>query len=158
MSGSVVETIIGAIVLAVAGFFLGYAYTNTGGRTTAGYALSAKFDRVDGLTIGGDVRMSGIKIGSITSQTLDPQTFRAVIGFTVDRAVKLPDDSSAKIASVGLLGGNYLSVEPGGSDKLLQPGGEITYTQGAVNLMDLIGQAIFSATGGGGGEKKPAAQ
>jgi phospholipid/cholesterol/gamma-HCH transport system substrate-binding protein len=149
MSGSVVETIIGAVVIAVAGFFLTYAYSNVGHSSLAGYPLVAKFDRVDGLTIGGDVRMSGIKVGTITAQSLDPESYRAVISFTVDSAIKIPDDSAAKIASVGLLGGNYLALEPGGSEKLLEPGQEVRYTQGSISLIDLIGQAIFSSTGGG---------
>lgn len=149
MSGSIVETIIGAVVIAVAGFFLTYAYTSTGSRGLGGYALVAKFDKVDGLSIGGDVRMSGIKIGSITSQSLDPETYRAVVHFTIDSSVKIPDDSAAKIASVGLLGGNFLALEPGGSDTMLKPGQELRYTQGAVSLLDLIGQAIFSSTSGG---------
>lgn len=159
MSGSVVETIIGAVVIAVAGFFLTYAYTSTGSRSLAGYPLVAKFDRVDGLTIGGDVRMSGIKIGTVTAQSLDPESYRAVVNFTVDSDIKIPDDSAAKIASLGLLGGNYLALEPGGSDNMLKPGDEVRYTQGAVSLLDLIGQAIFSSTSGGsggsGGGEKP---
>jgi len=150
MRGNVVETLIGAIVVLVAGFFLFYAYRSAGVAQIGGYEVMAKFDRVDGLTIGSDVRMSGIKIGTITAQSLDAQTYRAVLRFTVNADVKLPDDSSAKIASSGLLGPNYLSVEPGGSEDNLRPGGEIKYTQGAVNLLDLIAQAIFSATGSSG--------
>jgi len=151
MSGSIVETIIGAVVIAVAGFFLTYAYTSTGSRALAGYPLVAKFDRVDGLTIGGDVRMSGIKVGTVTRQTIDPETYRAVVNFTIDSNIKIPDDSAAKIASLGLLGGNYLALEPGGSDNMLKAGEEVRYTQGAVSLLDLIGQAIFSSTSGGAG-------
>jgi phospholipid/cholesterol/gamma-HCH transport system substrate-binding protein len=150
MSGSIVETIIGAVVIAVAGFFLTYAYTSTGSRGVGGYPLVAKFDKVDGLTIGGDVRMSGIKVGTVTGQSLDPESYRAVVNFTVDSSIKIPDDSAAKIASLGLLGGNYLALEPGGSENVLKPGEEVRYTQGAVSLLDLIGQAIFSSTGGGG--------
>ncbi|MCW5731396.1 MAG: outer membrane lipid asymmetry maintenance protein MlaD [Alphaproteobacteria bacterium] len=153
MRGNVVETLIGAVVVAVAAFFLVFAYRTAGVASVGGYEVIAKFDRVDGLTIGSDVRMSGIKIGTIVGQSLDPQTYRAVVRFTVDSAIPLPDDSSAKIASSGLLGPNYLSVEPGGSDDLIRPGGEVKYTQGAVNLLDLIAQAIFSATGAGGTAK-----
>lgn len=148
MSGSIVETIIGAVVIAVAGFFLTYAYTSTGNRGLGGYALVAKFDKVDGLSIGGDVRMSGIKVGTVTGQSLDPESYRAVVNFTVDSNIKIPDDSAAKIASLGLLGGNYLALEPGGSDNMLKAGEEMRYTQGAVSLLDLIGQAIFSSTSG----------
>lgn len=154
MNSNLVETLIGAVVLAVALFFLAFAYTAAGvGSGLGGYELQARFNRADGLVIGGDVRLSGIKIGTITRQSLDPQTYAAIVAFTVDERYQLPEDTAVKIASEGLLGGNYLSVEPGGSDRMLKPGEEIRYTQGAVNLMDLIGQAIFSATGGGNDAK-----
>jgi phospholipid/cholesterol/gamma-HCH transport system substrate-binding protein len=149
MGGNAVETLIGAVVLAVAGIFLFFAYSNAGVGTERGYQLNALFDRVDGLNVGSDVRLSGIKVGSVTAAALDPKTFRAKVTFTVHDEVVLPDDSAAKIASQGLLGGNYLQLDPGGSDTNLAPGGTIKYTQGAVDLMGLIGQAVFSYTGGG---------
>lgn len=157
MQGNLVETLIGAVVLAVAGFFLAFAYSTAGvGGGVTGYELKAHFNRADGLNIGSDVRLSGIKIGTITGQTLDPKTYDAVVTFTVDGRYKLPDDSAAKIASESLLGGNYLSIEPGGSDAMLKPGENIKFTQGSVSLMDLIGQAIFSATASSGGDKAKA--
>lgn len=154
MSGNVVETLIGAVVLVVTAVFLVFAYSTAGVRSLGGYELVAKFDRVDGLTVGGDVRLSGIKIGAVTATTLDPKTYQAVVRFSVQPDVKLPDDSSVKIASQGLLGGNYISLEPGGSEKYLKPGDQLHYVQGSVNLMDLISQAIFSVTGGD--KSKPA--
>jgi phospholipid/cholesterol/gamma-HCH transport system substrate-binding protein len=156
MNGNLVETLIGAVVLLVAGFFLAFAYTTggVGGSRMNGYELQARFNRADGLVNGGDVRLSGIKIGTITKQALDPKTFDAIVTFSVDSRYQLPDDSAVKIASEGLLGGNFISVEPGGSDAVLKPGAEVKFTQGSVNLMDLIGQAIFSATGAGGGNGK----
>lgn len=151
MSGNLVETLIGAVVLLVAGFFLAFAYSTggVGSGRVSGYELEARFTRADGLVVGGDVRLSGIKIGTITRQALDPKTYDAVVTFTVDSRYQIPEDSALKIASEGLLGGNFLSLEPGGSDKMLAPGGVVQFTQGSVNLMDLIGQAIFSATGAG---------
>lgn len=147
MGGNAVETLIGAVVLVVAGAFLFFAYNNAGVGTEAGYELKAQFDRVDGLNVGSDVRLSGIKVGAVTRTALDPKTFRAEVTFTVHEDVRLPDDSAAKIASQGLLGGNYLQLDPGGSETDLQPGGSLRYTQGAVDLMGLIGQAVFSFTG-----------
>jgi phospholipid/cholesterol/gamma-HCH transport system substrate-binding protein len=148
MRSNLVETLIGTIVVVVAAVFLVFAYSTAGVRTgVGGYELRAKFDRVDGLAVGGDVRLSGIKIGSVVSQELDPETYVAVVRLNIDGKVKLPEDSAARIASEGLLGGNYLSLEPGGSDVMLKNGGEIKHTQGAVNLLDLIGQAIFGAAG-----------
>lgn len=156
MNGNLVETLIGALVLLVAGFFLAFAYSSggVGSSRVSGYELQARFNRADGLVVGGDVRLSGIKIGTVTKQALDPKTFDAIVTFTVDSRYQLPEDSAVKIASEGLLGGNFISVEPGGSNAALKPGSEIKYTQGSVNLMDLIGQAIFSATGAGNGKDK----
>lgn len=161
MANNLVETLIGAVVVAVAAVFLVFAYGASGVRgAVGGYEVVAKFDKVDGLAAGADVRMSGIKIGSVVAQTLDPQTYQAVVHFSVDSAVKLPDDSTARIAAEGLLGGNYVALEPGGSADMIGPGGEIKYTQGSVSLLDLLGKAIYSigtpSGGGSGGAEKPA--
>ncbi len=157
MGSHFVETLVGTVVVVVAAVFLVFAYSSVGLRSSVGgYELVAKFDRVDGLNIGSDVRLSGIKVGSITRQELDPKTYVAVVRLTVDGVVKVPEDSAARIASEGLLGGNYLSLEPGGSDVMLKEGSEIKFTQGAVNLLDLIGQAIFGAAGGGAKPAQPA--
>lgn len=148
MSNNIVETVIGAVVLGVAALFLTVAYRTTDLAPTAGYELSARFDKVDGLTTGADVRMSGIKIGTVTAAELDRQTLQAVVRVTIDEGIELPSDSSIKVAADGLLGGTFLSVEPGGDENTLSPGGEITYTQGSVNIIELVGKAMYS----GGGE------
>jgi len=147
MGGNLIETLIGAAVLAVAAMFLTFGYTSTTVGGNGGFPVSAKFDRVDGLVIGSDVRMSGIKVGTVVDQTLDQETFMAVIKMDLDKKLALPDDSSAKITSEGLLGDTYMSLEAGGSETALKPGGEIKFTQGSIDLMSLIGQAVFSATG-----------
>src|SRR3546814_1831500 len=100
----------------------------------------AKFDRIDGIEAGSDVRMSGIKIGTVTRQELDPESYLAVVHMEVDPRVKLPDDSSAEITSAGLLGSRYLALVPGGSERMLPPGGQIRFTQSAVSLEQLIGK------------------
>lgn len=162
MRSNVLETLIGAIVLVAAGYFLVFAYNVTGmGGAANGYVLTAKFDRIDGITVGSDVRLAGVKVGTVSGQRLDPKTFQAVLEMDIDQAIALPDDSAVKIAASGLLGDNYLSLEPGGSANMLASGGEIQFTQGSVNIMDLISQAIFSSAGGGGAaepssEPKPA--
>lgn len=147
MANNFVETLIGALVLAVAGVFLFFAFTRTDVGQVAGYELSASFDSVDGIVIGSDVRLSGIKVGTVTGQELDPATFRAQVLMAISPEVELPEDSSAKITSEGLLGGNYISLLPGGSPDVLVDGDEIEFTQGSIDLLGLIGQAIFSATG-----------
>jgi len=145
---SLAEVAAGAIVLAVAAIFLGYAVLHSGrGTVTAeGMQLSASFDRIDGLANGADVRIAGVKVGTVTDSRIDPQSFAAVLTFKVDRSLKLPKDTSAEITSEGLLGGKYVSLVPGGSDKVLADGGRITETQGSVSLESLLGRFIFSVT------------
>ena len=149
MSGNLAETLVGAVVLLVAGFFLYFSYDKADAGTVSGYALIAKFDKVDGVKVGSDVMLAGIKVGTVTDQTLDSEEYLAVLTLSFLTSVKLPDDSAIKIASDGLLGGKYLSVDPGGSEDYLEPGDEIRFTQGAVDLTELIGKAIYN-TGSGG--------
>lgn len=153
MQNSTVETLIGAIVVAVAAVFLYYAYTSTSAAALGGYDVDARFQRVDGLAVGTDVKLSGIKIGTISSLTLDPKTYQATAHLNIRGDVKLPDDSSIMVTSTGLLGNSYLSVSPGGSDEMIPPGGSIKNTQGSVDLMSLIGRF---ASGAGGGNTAPA--
>ncbi len=150
MRGTLVETLIGAVVVLVAAWFLYFAYSHTELGPVGGYHLSAKFDKVGDLANGADVKISGIKIGTVTAQKLDPATFEAVIEMGIQSDVKLPDDTTAKIASAGLLGGSYVNLEPGGSDDILGDGGSISYTQGAVDLMGLLGRFIYGSTDTGG--------
>ncbi|MDE1145264.1 MAG: outer membrane lipid asymmetry maintenance protein MlaD [Azospirillaceae bacterium] len=163
MRSNVIETVLGAVVLVVAGFFLYFAYTTGNVRAVTGYPLQARFASTGGLTAGNDVRISGVKVGSVTKAYLDPKTYQAVIEMQIDSQVKLPTDSSAGIASESLLGGRYLNVQPGGDEEMLKAGESIQYTQSAVNLEDLLGRFIFSAAGGNkGGDAQqggqPAAQ
>lgn len=155
MHNSLVETLIGAVVIAVAVLFLVFAYTGSGvGAVSGGYDVTARFDRADGVNVGTDVRLSGIKIGTVSKLGLDPKTYNAVTTLTVANSVKLPDDSSVRITSDGLLGNQYLSVEPGGSMQMIKPGGQIENTQGSIDLIGLLGKFAFSpgasASGGGG--------
>src|ERR1700759_855520 len=121
MQNHTVETLIGAVVVAVAVFFLYFAYSSTSSANLSGYDIDAKFQRVDGLNVGTDVRLSGIKIGSISSLTLDPKTYQATAHLSIKSDVKLPDDASVMVTSTGLLGNSYLSISPGGSDTMITP-------------------------------------
>jgi phospholipid/cholesterol/gamma-HCH transport system substrate-binding protein len=145
MQNSVVETLIGAAVIAVAVLFFTYAYTSTGAGAVSGYEVVAKFNRADGVNIGSDVRLSGIKVGTVSKLALDPMTYNAVVTIALDNSVQLPDDSSVRITSEGLLGSQYLSIEPGASQDKIKPGGEIENTQGAIDLMGLLGKAVFGS-------------
>lgn len=157
MGNKIVETLVGTAVLVVAGFFLVYAYTTADlAGTSNSYTLSASFSRVDGLAVGSDVRMSGIKIGTVTNQTLNADTFLAEVEVAIDKGIDLPLDTSAKVASDGLLGGAYVALEAGGSMDLLEDGDDIEFTQGSIDIMSLIGQAIFSFTGGDDKKEDPA--
>jgi phospholipid/cholesterol/gamma-HCH transport system substrate-binding protein len=148
MNRNLLETVMGAVVIVVAVIFLVFAYHSAEIRSVSGYTLTAKFDHIDGVREGADIRMSGIKVGSILSTELDPKTFQAVLKLSIDNAIKLPNDTIATITQNGLLGDQYMSLVPGNSDKLIPPGGEISYTQSAPSLMALFGQAVFSMSGG----------
>jgi phospholipid/cholesterol/gamma-HCH transport system substrate-binding protein len=141
------ETVTGAVVLVVAIGFLGYAVANSGRTPISGYALHARFDRIDGLSVGADVRLAGVKVGSVTTAAVDPKSYQAEVDFTVQNALKLPADTSAEITSDGLLGGKYISLVPGGDDKMLPPGGAVTITQSSISIEHLLGKFIFSAGG-----------
>jgi phospholipid/cholesterol/gamma-HCH transport system substrate-binding protein len=151
MARNLLETLLGAIVLIVAIVFMIFAYRSSQIREGGGYELVAQFSQVDGLDPGSDVRISGIKVGSVIQQTLDATTYQAEVRFTVRDGIELPSDSSAAIITSGLLGGKYLQLVPGGDTVMLKPGDEITLTQSSLNLEDLIGQAIFGRGGGGSG-------
>lgn len=151
MNGNtVVETLIGAVVIAVAAAFAWYTATATGSGAVQGYELVAKFSRADGVTVGADVRVSGIKVGTVTSMDLDQKTYFATVHIAVRPDVLIPEDSSVRVTSDGLLGNAFLSIEPGGSPENLQAGAEIANTQGSIDLVSLIGRAVFGATGGAG--------
>ena len=143
---SIAEVLTGAVVLLVAAGFLGYAVTNSGRSATSGYTLYAKFDHIDGMGVGADVRIAGVKVGSVNQERLDPQTFQAVVALSVRDDVKLPKDTGAIITSESLLGGKYLSLQPGGDETMLQPGGTITITQSSISIEELLGKFIFSMT------------
>lgn len=133
------EILAGAAVLALAMGFLAYA---TGGGRFGGadmtYPLTASFRSVEGIRAGSDVRLAGVKVGTITQLTLNPETFYADAVIEVDAKMRLPDDSAILISSEGLLGGNYVELVPGGSETMLAPGDEIEDTQGSVSLLTLL--------------------
>jgi phospholipid/cholesterol/gamma-HCH transport system substrate-binding protein len=140
------ELLAGAVVLAVAVGFLGYAVANTGHGGGSGYTLHARFDRIDGITVGSDVRLAGVRVGTVTEARIDPRTYQAVVSFTVEKGIELPTDSSAVVTSDGMLGGKFLGIAPGGDTKMIADGGMVTITQSSVSLEDLLGKFIFSVS------------
>jgi len=140
----VAELAAGAAVLLATVGFVAYAAGNTGRGGASGTRLLARFDNVGGIGTGADVKIAGVKVGSVTGSTIDPATFQATLAFTVQGDIKLPTDSSATISTGGLLGGAFLTLTPGGSDKVLAEGQMVAITQSATNLEDLLGKFIFN--------------
>ncbi len=145
MSRNVIETVMGGVVLIVAAIFVVIAFQSGTVRAPGGYEVKAEFDDASGLGPGSEVRMAGVKIGTVTDQQLDPDTFFAVITLRISDSIKLPRDTSARIIADGLLGSNVIALEPGGEEETIQPGEAITFTQGSINVVDLLGRFIFSA-------------
>lgn len=156
MNRNILETIVGGAVLLVAAGFLIFAYKGSETRVGAGggYTLHAKFANATGVNIGSDVRIGGIKVGVVSDMKLDPKTYEAVVYFNLDKSTKIPADSTAAIASGGLLGDKFVQVAPGGDDAMLKEGGAIEFTQSSVSLEEMIGKFVFS--GGGVDKNKPA--
>lgn len=140
MSENKAEVLVGAAVLACAVGFFFYVANATGVASTGSgtYELTASFRAVEGITVGTDVKLAGVKVGTITGLKLNPQTFRADATFTMQNGLELPDDSAILISSEGLLGGNFVEILPGGSPINLAPGEEIIDTQGSVSLVSLL--------------------
>lgn len=146
MSRNPIETIMGGVVLVVAVLFLVFVYTTADLRPVKGYALTASFSKAGGLKEGSDVRISGVKVGSITEQSIDPKTYNAVLKLSILPSVHLPSDTVASIESDGLLGGSYVRLEPGHNADALADGGQITRTASFQSLEDLVKTIIFLAT------------
>ena len=144
MKSNTFEAIVGAFVIFLSVVFLFFGFSTMKLQNSDNYNISALFNRIDGIKIGSDIRMSGIKIGTVASQELDNSSFEAKVLMSIYSKILIPEDSSAKITSDGLLGGNYISIEPGGSDIYLLNNEEIFFTQGSVDLIGLVGEALFS--------------
>jgi phospholipid/cholesterol/gamma-HCH transport system substrate-binding protein len=147
VSRNVVETIVGALVLVVAGLFVFYAFARSDRAGPDGYEITARFGRIDGLKRGADVTMSGVKIGTVTSIDLDRKTYQALVHLAVSASVPIPADTNAKIVSESLLGGMVVVLDPGGDKTMLKPGAEIHNTQDAISFTELLAKFMFSGTG-----------
>jgi phospholipid/cholesterol/gamma-HCH transport system substrate-binding protein len=147
MRDQIAEILVGAAVLLVAGVFLAYSLSAASRTSGAGYPLNVRFGSVDGLAPGADVRVSGVKVGSVSRIDLDPTTYAAKVEFTVDQSVQIPTDSSVSLKNEGLLGGVYLAVEPGADEEMLAAGAELDFGQGAIDVIRLLAEFV---TGGRG--------
>lgn len=150
MADQKLEIAAGAAVIAVALAFAIYAGKDTGMSAAAAgtYPLKASFRSVEGVAVGADVKLAGVKIGTITGLTLNPTTFMADASIAVDKSIQLPTDSAIVISQDGLLGGNYVEILPGGMPDVLAPGEEIEDTQGAVSLISLLLKFVGGGSSG----------
>ncbi len=150
MRESLFETLVGLAVVAVAAVFLFFSLSQ---RSEAAprdsYSLSAKFNRIDGISTGSDVRLAGVKVGAVTAIDLDPKSYKAVVKFSMRDGVQVPDDSTAQVVSDGLLGGAYIGIMVGGSpDYLAADGtGTVEFTRGSVDLLTVLSEVASSAAG-----------
>ena len=145
MHRNVIETVMGAVVMLVAIGFVVFAFRASGISADGGYRVTAVFNDASGLAVGTDVRMAGVKVGTVIGQSLDTETYQANIVLEIDESIKLPSDSSARILPDGLLGGNFISLEPGAEEDLIPNGGRIEFTQSAINVVELLGRFIFGS-------------
>lgn len=148
MGRNAIETVMGAAVLLVAAVFVYFAYNTAQIKAITGYEISARFFKIGGLTKGSDVRISGIKVGTVVSNALDPVTFDAVVTMSIRPDIKLPADTTATISSSGMLGDKYVMLMPGEANDIIATGGEISNTKDFRSLEDQVGEIIFLATGG----------
>jgi phospholipid/cholesterol/gamma-HCH transport system substrate-binding protein len=140
------ETLIGATVVAVAVVFLIFAYTRTGSGSLSGYEINARLPKADGLAVGTDVRLAGIKVGTVSDLTLDPKTYLVTVHMNIRNDIKLPVDSSVLVTQAGFLGGQYLSITPGGDDKMMVAGTYFENAQGSIDVMSLVGRFATGAS------------
>ena len=145
MHRNTLETVMGAIVLLAAVGFVMLAYEAADVKGNGGYEIAAEFGSTGGLSVGDDVRISGIKVGQITAQQLDPITYVAKVSMAIEPTIKIPSDSSARITAASLLGGNYLELMPGAATDTLAAGAVIYDTRDPISLSDLLGKAVFSS-------------
>ena len=145
MKENVLEILVGSVVLILAFIFLIFSLSNTGFQQK-GKFINAEFGNVAGLKVGDDVLIAGIKVGEVSSNTLDSKSYLAVVKLNLQNNIFIPEDSVAKISSASLLGGQFVEIIPGASDEMLKDDETIYDTRDPVSLTDLLGQAVFSAT------------
>lgn len=146
MGRNVIETLMGAVVLLIAATFVLISYKSGNIAPNSDvYTITAKFREIGSLSIGSDVRVGGIKVGTISNQYLDSKNYKAVIELSISEDVRLPKDSSASIIGDGLMGGKYVAIEPGGDENYIMNGGEVKFTQDSISLEELIGKFAFGS-------------
>ena len=149
MNKKPVETIMGIVVLIVAVFFLFFAYRVSDLQVVKGYELSAKFLKVGGINVGSDVRINGIKVGTVIGQKLNPNDYMVDLTFSIASDIKLPTDSLVAIVGDGLMGNKFIKIEPGKNQEFLKDGDLFENTKDFKSLEDMVGEIIFMVTDNG---------
>tara|TARA_B100000524_G_C23542415_1_gene331734 strand:+ start:253 stop:690 length:438 start_codon:yes stop_codon:yes gene_type:complete len=144
MRYSSIEVLMGAVVIVTAVFFLIFGMRSIDNNQKDGYNISLVFGSSAGLKSGDNVKISGINVGKITKLDLNLEDYNALIHVKLNKEVKIPDDSTARITSSSLLGGNYLDIVPGSSETYLKPRDIIYDTSDSVSFIDLLGKVVFS--------------
>ncbi len=147
-----VETIMGILVLAVAAFFAYFAYNVSDLQVVKGYTVTAKFLKVGGLNVGSDVRINGIKVGTVIGQSLDNEDYTAEVKMSLTSDIKLPTDSEVAIVSDGLIGDKFIKIQPGNGTEFLKDGDVMANTKDFKTLEDMVGEIIFMVTDDGSKE------
>lgn len=141
-----IETIMGLVVLGVAVLFLVFAFKVSDLQVVQGYPLNAKFMKVGGLSIGSDVRINGVKVGTVTSQKIDNEDYLVNVSFNIAPDVRLPKDSTVSIESDGLVGDKFVKIDPGKSKEFLAANDSFANTKDFKTIEDLVGEIIFMVT------------
>jgi phospholipid/cholesterol/gamma-HCH transport system substrate-binding protein len=153
MRESLFETLVGLAVVVVAGFFLVFSLSQRSDASTGdSYELVAKFDRADGISPGTDVRVAGVKVGTVKSINLDQKTYRAEVALAIRNGVQIPEESAAQIQSDSLLGGSYIHIQISGMPDNMQPGSKFEYTRGSMDILGILLQAVSGMGGGNNGD------
>jgi len=141
-----VETIMGLVVLVVAAVFMWFAYNVSDLQVVKGYEINARFMKIGGLNTGADVRINGIKVGTVISQKINPEDYMVDVKLSIMPDVKLPVDSIITVAGDGLMGDKFIKIEPGKAEERIQPGSTVEQTKDAKSLEDMVGEIIFMVT------------
>ena len=147
MNKKPVETIMGIVVLAVATLFMAFAYNVSDLQVVKGYEIGARFLKVGGLNTGADVRINGVKIGTVLSQKINPEDYMVDVRMSISPEIALPEDSVISVAGDGLMGDKFIKIEPGKSGETISPGTIASNTKDAKSLEDMVGEIIFMVTG-----------
>jgi phospholipid/cholesterol/gamma-HCH transport system substrate-binding protein len=155
MRRDLIETLVGGAVLLLVLVAIAIGFARSGVSTVEGYSIRAEFDDVSGVSVGTEVRLAGVKVGTVTGKALAPDGRLAILTLAIDRDTVVPADSKVRILPEGLLGGSYIAIEPGGSPDDLADGASVAFdqTQGAINVIDLLGRLVVQAASNSGQDK-----